>query len=151
MKGMMIIKNNILIYIQDTLHKNKILRLKDCQKWIKSVSKKNAKITIRLVDDKESQDLNKKYRKKNEPTNILSFLISKNPIIGDLVLCHPVIKNEAKLQKKKIQEHYAHLIIHGYLHLKGYGHENKEDTLRMENKEIKILKSLGVTDPYLLK
>ena len=111
------LKENISIYIQDTLHKNKILKLKDCKLWLSSIFQKNSSITIRIVSEKESESLNYSYRNQKKPTNILSFSLSENPIIGDIILCHPIIKNEAKIYNKKIHSHYAHLLIHGYLHL----------------------------------
>ncbi len=72
----------------------------------------------------------------------------EDPIEGDLVLCHPVIKKEAKAQNKKIRDHYAHLIIHGYLHLLGYDHQNNADADKMEKMEIKILSKFNINDPY---
>tara|TARA_B100000780_G_scaffold277480_1_gene248274 strand:+ start:672 stop:1148 length:477 start_codon:yes stop_codon:yes gene_type:complete len=147
-KLIMNIKNNIKIYIQDTIHKKNKIRLKDCYDWLSIVSNKKTELTIRIVSEKESKNLNMKYRNKNSATNVLSFLIDTKPIIGDLVLCHPIIKQEAKFQQKKIINHYAHLIIHGYLHLLGYDHENKIDEGKMERKEKKILKILGIKNPY---
>ncbi|MDA9210809.1 rRNA maturation RNase YbeY [Methylophilaceae bacterium] len=141
-------KENISIFIQDTLHKNKILKLKDCKLWLSSLFKENSSITIRIVSEKESETLNYNYRNQKKPTNILSFVLSEDPLIGDIILCHPVIKNEAKNQNKKIHSHYAHLLIHGYLHLLGYSHDNKSDANRMERKEIHILKKYGFSNPY---
>ena len=143
------IKNNIKIHIQDTLHKKKKIKLKDCYNWLSIVSNKETELTIRIVSETESKNLNMKYRNTNSATNVLSFLIDSNPLIGDLVLCHTIIKKEAKLQQKKIINHYTHLIVHGYLHLLGYAHENKIDEKKMETKEIKILKILGIKNPYL--
>ena len=142
-------KDNISICIQDTLHKNKILKLKDCRLWLSSIFKKNSSITIRIVDIKESESLNYNYRDQKKSTNILSFIISEKPLIGDIVLCHPVIKNEARTQHKKIISHYAHLLIHGYLHLLGYSHDKKLDADKMEKKEIQILKRFGFQNPYI--
>ena len=142
-------KDNISIYIQDTLHKNKILKLKDCRLWLSSIFQKNSIITIRIVDKIESESLNYSYRNQKKPTNILSFMLSENPVIGDIILCHPVIKNEASNQNKKIQSHYAHLLIHGYLHLLGYSHNKKLDSDEMEKKEIQILKKYGFQNPYI--
>jgi probable rRNA maturation factor len=141
-------KENISIFIQDTLHKNKILKLKDCKLWLSSLFKENSSITIRIVSEKESETLNYNYRNQKKPTNILSFVLSEDPLIGDIILCHPVIKNEAKNQNKKIHSHYAHLLIHGYLHLLGYSHDHKSDANRMERKEIHILKKYGFSNPY---
>ena len=142
-------KDNISICIQDTLHKNKILKLKDCRLWLSSIFKKNSSITIRIVDIKESESLNYNYRDQKKPTNILSFMLSENPVIGDIILCHPVIKDEARNQNKKIQSHYAHLLIHGYLHLLGYSHNKKLDADKMEKKEIQILRKYGFQNPYI--
>ena len=141
-------KDNASIFIQDTLHKKKILKLKECKTWLNSVLLKNASITIRIVDEKESKSLNYTFRNQKKSTNVLSFMISENPLIGDIILCHPVIKNEAKNQNKKIHSHYAHLLIHGYLHLLGYSHDKELDADKMEKKEIQILKKNGFQNPY---
>ena len=141
-------KDNASIYIQDTLHKKKILKLKDCRIWLNSIFLKNSSITIRIVGEKESESLNYTYRNQKKPTNVLSFLISENPLIGDIILCHPVIKNEARNQNKKILSHYAHLLIHGYLHLLGYSHDKELDGDIMEKKEIQVLKINGFQNPY---
>jgi probable rRNA maturation factor len=101
------------------------------------------------VSEAESQSLNNQYRKKNEPTNVLSFLINNKPLLGDIILCHSVIKREALEQRKRIEHHYAHLIIHGYLHLLGFNHTKNDDAVIMENKEIYVLKKLGINNPYM--
>jgi len=141
-------KDNTSIFIQDTLHKKKTLKLKDCRIWLNSIFLKNSSITIRIVGEKESESLNYTYRNQKKPTNVLSFLISENPLIGDIILCHPVIKNEARNQNKKILSHYAHLLIHGYLHLLGYSHDKELDGDIMEKKEIQVLKRNGFQNPY---
>ena len=137
------------IIIQDTIHTRKLLSKKKCTLWLSQIVKAETTLTIRIVDEAESQLLNNQYRKKNEPTNVLSFLISDNPLLGDIILCHSVIKKEALAQKKSIDDHYAHLIIHGYLHLIGFDHTKNDDALTMENKEIAVLKKLGIKNPYL--
>ena len=137
------------IIIQDTIHKRKLLSKKKCMLWLSHIVKAETTLTIRIVDEAESQSLNNQYRKKNEPTNVLSFLINDNPLLGDIILCHSVIKKEALAQKKSIDDHYAHLIIHGYLHLIGFDHTKNDDALIMENKEITVLKKLGIKNPYL--
>ena len=137
------------IIIQDTIHKRKLLSKKKCTLWLSDIIKGETILTIRIVGEAESQLLNKQYRKKNEPTNVLSFLINENPLLGDIILCHSVIKKEALSQKKSIDDHYAHLIIHGYLHLIGFDHTKNDDALTMENKEIAVLKKLGIKNPYL--
>ena len=137
------------IIIQDTIHKRKLLSKKKCMLWLSHIVKAETTLTIRIVDEAESQLLNNQYRKKNEPTNVLSFLINDKPLLGDIILCHSVIKKEALAQKKSIDDHYAHLIIHGYLHLIGFDHTKNDDALIMENKEITVLKKLGIKNPYL--
>ena len=137
------------IIIQDTIHKRKLLSKKKCNLWLSYILKAETTLTIRIVAEAESQSLNNQYRKKNEPTNVLSFLINDNPLLGDIILCHSVIKKEALAQKKSIDDHYAHLVIHGYLHLIGFDHTKNDDALTMENKEIAVLKKLGIKNPYL--
>ena len=124
--------------------------------WVKQAlpsNKKNHELVIRIVDTKEITELNKKYRKKNRPTNIISFpfdlpLGVKNNFLGDLVICAPLVKQEAKLQHKTITAHFAHLVIHGVLHLLGYDHKKNNDSKKMEALEIKHLKKLGFENPY---
>ncbi|CAM8377302.1 rRNA maturation RNase YbeY [Candidatus Methylopumilus planktonicus] len=141
-----------IIAIQDMVHKKPILKKTQCLKWLSPIVDKNAEITIRIVDNDESINLNNIYRKKKYPTNVLSFLVDDEVhLIGDIVLCAPVIKKEALEQSKKLEAHYAHLIIHGALHLYGYDHENKKDADIMEAKEIKILTKLGYKNPYLIE
>jgi probable rRNA maturation factor len=99
-------------------------------------------ITLRIVGEREGRRLNRMYRKKNYPTNVLSF------DTGDIVLCHPVIAREARAQGKAVAAHYAHLVVHGVLHLRGYDHKNKSEAARMERAERRILARLGFADPY---
>ena len=141
-------KNSFSVFVQDTVHNRKQLSKKQCVEWLSLVAKNQSKITLRIIDENESKRLNKQFRNKSTPTNILSFLMLEDPIEGDLVLCHPVIKKEAKAQNKKILNHYAHLIIHGYLHLLGYDHQNNADADKMEKMEIKILSKFNINDPY---
>ena len=137
------------IIIQDTIHKRKLLSKRKCTLWLSHIVKAETTLTIRIVNEAESQSLNNQYRKKNEPTNVLSFLINDKPLIGDIILCHAITKKEALAQKKSLDDHYAHLIIHGYLHLIGFDHTKNDDALIMENKEITVLKKLGIKNPYL--
>ena len=112
---------------------------------------RGGQITVRLVDAEEGQELNRDYRGKDYATNVLSFPYDVEPVVcGDLVLCAPVVAREAGEQSKSLEAHYAHLIVHGLLHLQGYDHELGEAQARqMEDHERTILASLGFTDPYL--
>ena len=112
-------------------------------------------ITIRVADEAEVQALNKGWRQIDAPTNALSFPLSGGAgappgLAGDVVACAPVIKREAAAQGKTIAAHWAHVIIHGVLHLMGYDHVKERDAVAMEAKEIAILKNLGFPDPYAL-
>ena len=102
-------------------------------------------ITLRIVGEPEGRRLNRIYRKRNRATNVLTF------DTGDVVLCHPVIRKEARQQGKSLQAHYAHLVVHGALHLRGYDHEKKRDAARMQRAEIRVLARLGFADPYRVK
>jgi len=113
--------------------------------------KRGAQLTVRFVDSEEGELLNRDYRGKNYPTNVLSFPYEQDPdICGDLVICPPVVVREADEQSKTTEAHYAHLIVHGLLHLQGYDHETgKKQAHLMEEKERAILATLGYADPYL--
>lgn len=110
-------------------------------------------LTIRIVDKSEIQALNNTYRHKNKATNVLSFPFEappeiQLPLLGDLVICHDVVVEEAQQQHKTIIEHWAHMVIHGLLHLKGYDHIEDSDAQIMEALEIRILEILKIADPY---
>ena len=111
---------------------------------------RGGQITVRFVDAEEGQTLNNEYRGKDYATNVLSFPYEVAPVVcGDLVICAPVVEREAKEQGKSLEEHHAHLIVHGVLHLQGYDHETSEqDAQKMEEKERTVLASLGFADPY---
>lgn len=116
----------------------------------------DAELTIRVVDEDESQHLNHTYRGKEKPTNVLSFPFEAPPgieinLLGDLVVCAQVVALEASQQKKKLWDHWAHMITHGTLHLLGYDHIDDEDAQEMETLEIHILDKLAIDDPYQIK
>jgi len=110
----------------------------------------DAQITVRIVNAQEGQALNHSYRKKDYATNVLTFDYEQAPVVvADLVLCAPVVAEEAKAQGKTLQAHYAHLLVHGALHAQGWDHETSaQDAEEMEAYEIAILKGLGFKNPY---
>lgn len=110
-------------------------------------------LTIRLVDEAESQSLNRQYRGKDSPTNVLSFPADlppelNIPLLGDLVICAQVVAREALEQDKPLQAHWAHMVIHGCLHLLGYDHSEDSEAEQMEALERQLLAQLGIADPY---
>lgn len=109
---------------------------------------------IRIVDETESSTLNQLYRQKPGPTNILSFIFEPPEnidlqLLGDLVICASVIIREAQQQNKTSNDHWAHIVVHGVLHLQGYDHKEEKEAEKMEKREIVILKKLNMTNPYL--
>ena len=111
----------------------------------------DAQITVRIVNEMEGRQLNYHYRHKDYATNVLSFPYQAAPEVqGDLVLCAPVVTREARAQGKASIAHYAHLIVHGLLHLQGYDHEIEAAASLMEAREIEIITGLGFTNPYIL-
>jgi probable rRNA maturation factor len=111
-------------------------------------------LVIRLVDEAESRRLNHRYRGKDAPTNVLSFPFEAPPevpshLLGDLVICAPVVAREARQQGKSVKAHWAHMVIHGLLHLLGYDHQEDAQARRMESRERELLRQLDFPDPYL--
>jgi len=133
---------------------------KTIHQWVSAAlsgRKDNAELSIRIVDEDESTELNQQYRSKQGPTNVLSFpadlpeFIQESlqlPLLGDLVICAPVVESEARQQNKSSKAHWAHMLIHGSLHLIGYDHIDDKDAEKMEQLETKILTSLNFPPPY---
>lgn len=112
-----------------------------------------AELTIRIVDEVESEQLNQQYRHKSGPTNVLSFPFETDvpmeiPLLGDIVVCAPVVVREALEQHKDLPSHWAHMILHGTLHLLGYDHVSDSDADEMEHTEIQLMQQLGFSNPY---
>ena len=119
-------------------------------RWIRHALAVDAEITVRIVGTEEGQSLNREYRKKDYATNVLTFDYQQEPtVMADLVICAPVIEREAKEQNKSLEEHYAHMLVHGTLHAQGWDHETSaEDADEMEAFETDIMRKLGFADPY---
>lgn len=121
---------------------------------LKSVrGRSDGEISLRIVDADEGQTLNRQYRERDYATNVLSFSVElppgvKLPLLGDLVICAPIIAREARDQGKSLRDHYAHMSIHGTLHLLGFDHQDDADAERMESLECRLLAELGIGDPY---
>lgn len=120
------------------------------RRWARAALGSRAEITVRVVDGREGRALNHRYRRKDYATNVLSFAYeSGRETRGDVVLCAPVVAREARKQQKTIDAHYAHLTVHGVLHLRGYDHDTNAGARVMENRERRVLLGLGFADPYV--
>ncbi|HSG76550.1 MAG TPA: rRNA maturation RNase YbeY [Burkholderiales bacterium] len=117
--------------------------------WARAAAAPGTEVTLRVVGAAEARLLNRAFRKRDTATNVLSFAYSKRH--GDVVLCHPVIAREARAQGKTLAAHYAHLVVHGMLHLRGLDHARAADARRMERRETMLLARLGFGDPYTVE
>ena len=132
----------------------------DIRAWASAALGRRAagsELAVRVVKPTESQRLNARYRGRDQPTNVLSFPVPALPAaaghraprpLGDLVICARVVREEARQQRKAIKAHWAHLVIHGALHLLGYDHEHDDEARRMERREVAVLKRFGIANPY---
>ncbi|QYY32119.1 rRNA maturation RNase YbeY [Cupriavidus pinatubonensis] len=124
---------------------------KQIETWVTSALYADAALTVRFVDEEEGRALNRSYRGKDYATNVLTFAYAESeddPVTGDIVLCCPVVETEAREQRKPLEAHYAHLIVHGVLHAQGYEHEDDAEAEEMEAIETETLQALGFEDPY---
>lgn len=141
----------LVLSVQYASASTQLPSLEQFRKWAKIALNVHTEVTIRLVDSPEGQALNRRYRGKDYATNVLTFPLSEEPyLLGDIVLCAPVIEAEAQLQKKPLAAHYAHLTVHGILHLHGYDHETEAQAELMECLETAIVIKLGYASPYLI-
>jgi len=128
---------------REVLARHKVIR------WIKAALESDAELTVRLVDAEEGQSLNRDYRQKDYATNVLTFDYAQEPVVmADLVICCPVIEQEAKDQNKDLLAHYAHMLVHGTLHAQGWDHIEEDEAQAMEQREREIMAKLGFDDPY---
>ncbi|MDN2668289.1 rRNA maturation RNase YbeY [Vibrio sp. 14N.309.X.WAT.E.F5] len=131
----------------------------DIQLWLdKTIPQfqENAELTVRIVDTEESHQLNHDYRGKDKPTNVLSFPFEAPPgmeldLLGDLIICRQVVEKEAEEQNKPLLAHWAHMVVHGSLHLLGYDHIEDDEAEEMESLETEIMQTMGFEDPYILE
>lgn len=129
----------------------------DFRRWLEAVLPQfqpESEVTIRVVDEAESHELNHTYRGKDKPTNVLSFPFEappgvELPLLGDLIICRQVVEQEAQEQEKALEAHWAHMVIHGSLHLLGYDHIEDDEAEEMESLETEIMLALGYPDPYI--
>ncbi|AVR95313.1 rRNA maturation RNase YbeY [Pseudoduganella armeniaca] len=128
------------------------------RKWVKAALFAPAELTIRFVDAAEGQELNREYRGKDYATNVLTFAYNEGeeiaedePTRADIILCTDVLQREAAEQSKTVEEHTAHLVVHGVLHAQGYDHEDDDEADEMEGIETEILLALGYADPYAVE
>ena len=121
------------------------------RQWAKAALRVDTEVTIRIVDADEGRTLNQTYRGKDYATNVLTFPLTEVPhLMGDIIICAPVVESEAKAQHKSLHAHYAHLTVHGILHLHGYDHETEAQAELMEGIETAIVTKLGYPSPYLI-
>jgi probable rRNA maturation factor len=119
------------------------------RRWALAALDRDAAVTLRFVATREGRALNQRYRGHDHATNVLTFVYDDEvSLSGDIVLCAPVVRKEARTRKKTLAAHYAHLVIHGMLHLQGYDHERDDDAHRMQGRESALLASLGYPDPH---
>ena len=120
------------------------------KKWAKAALRVDTEVTIRVVDEDEGRALNSQFRGKDYATNVLTFPLAEEPhLMGDIVLCAPIVAAEAKAQNKSLEAHFAHLTVHGILHLHGYDHQIEEQADLMESIEVTTLQKLGYANPYV--
>jgi probable rRNA maturation factor len=119
------------------------------RRWAHAALERDARLTVRIVGTGEARALNRHFHGTDRPTNVLTFVMRKRPRLeGDIALCAPVIKREARAWHRSAAAHYAHLLVHGVLHLQGYDHETERQARLMERRESRVVARLGFPDPY---
>ena len=146
----------VMVDVQYAVEHTTLPTENDFKTWagaIASIGDKPQEVSLRIVDELEMKELNNRYRKKDCPTNVLSFPADLHdeidiPFMGDVIICAPIVDKEAAQQGKSVMSHWAHMTVHGILHLQGFDHNNDIDATEMEQKEITILMRLGYNNPY---
>jgi len=119
------------------------------RRWAHAALERDARLSVRIVGTGEARALNRHFRGTDRPTNVLTFVMRKRPRLeGDIALCAPVIAREARARRRSAAAHYAHLVVHGVLHLQGYDHETERQAGLMERQESRVVAGLGFPDPY---
>jgi probable rRNA maturation factor len=140
---------SLRLTVQYALESARLPERPQLRKWAKAALQCDAEVTLRLVGRREGRRLNSGYRGRDYATNVLTFAYADTcPLSGDIVLCAPVVAEEARRQRKTVEAHYAHMVVHGMLHLQGHDHENDPDAAAMEALEREIVTRLGYPDPY---
>ncbi|HSB49019.1 MAG TPA: rRNA maturation RNase YbeY [Burkholderiales bacterium] len=135
--------------VQYAIHSRGLPSRAQLRRWARAALERDARVTVRIVGAGEARALNRHYRGKDRPTNVLTFVLRSRPRLeGDIALCAPVIAREARAGKKSTAAHYAHLLVHGVLHLQGYDHDTKREARQMERRESRVVARLGFADPY---
>jgi len=145
------------VYVENRAGRRGVPTAKSFEGWVGAVLRRQRKrtrqVNIALFDSRKARAINKQFRGKDYATNVLSFAYEPLPgertnLLGDLVICPAVVAREAREQGKRVRDHFAHLTVHGVLHLLGYDHETQADAQRMESLEVRILAGLGIANPY---
>ena len=147
---------SVSIYLRNDAGKRGVPLKRSFLTWVNAIPqlrRRRADVNILVVDASQGRRYNRQFRRKDHPTNVLSFAYEplpgeKTTLLGDLVICAPIVAREAAEQGKRVRDHYAHLTVHGVLHLIGYDHQIEPEAQRMEALERRILAGLGITDPY---
>jgi probable rRNA maturation factor len=141
----------LALEVQDASRSIDVPTARSLRAWCRAALRKDCAVTMRIVGKPEGATLNEQFRGKDYPTNVLTFVYESRPAcVGDIVLCAPVVRTEARQQGKALRAHWAHLVVHGMLHLQGFDHETPAQARRMERLEKQILSELGYPDPYVV-
>lgn len=140
---------NLLMDVQYASEAAGLPEARQFKRWARKTLRIDAEIALRIVDEDEGRMLNREYRGKDYATNVLTFPLAEEPhLMGDIILCAPIVFKEAREQEKTPEAHFAHLTVHGVLHMHGYDHETEAEAELMETIESEIVMKLGYPDPY---
>ncbi|HUL41835.1 MAG TPA: rRNA maturation RNase YbeY [Burkholderiales bacterium] len=142
-------KNDLDLAVQYAVRGDNLPSRRQLRKWTLAALKQPAQITLRIVGEKEGRALNRDFLGRDYATDVLTFTYAaRRPLSGDIALCAPVVKRAAREHGVSVKARYAHLVVHGVLHLQGYDHHRKTEAQRMEKMEAQIISGLGFPDPY---